>query len=46
MKIRPVKAEFHADVHDDANSRFSTFCDHAKQIVFTERTENQEEANF
>jgi hypothetical protein len=28
MKIRPVGAElFHADGHDEANSRFSQFCE-------------------
>ena len=31
MKIRPVVAElFHADRHDEANSRFSKFCERAK----------------
>ena len=30
MKIRPVGAEsFHADGHDEANSRFSQFCERA-----------------
>jgi hypothetical protein len=29
MKIRPVEAEFHADGHDEANSRFSQSCEHA-----------------
>jgi hypothetical protein len=30
MKIRPVKAElYHADGHEEANSRFSKFCERA-----------------
>jgi len=29
MKIRPVGAEFHADGHDEAKSRFSQFCERA-----------------
>jgi hypothetical protein len=30
MKIRPVRAElFHADGHDEANRRFSQFCERA-----------------
>jgi len=30
MKIRPVRAElFHADGHDEGNSRFSQFCKRA-----------------
>jgi len=29
MKIRPEEAEFHADRHDEANSRFSQFCERA-----------------
>ena len=30
IKIRPVGAElFHADRHDEANSRFSQFCQRA-----------------
>jgi hypothetical protein len=42
MKIRPVRPElFHAGRHDDANSRFSAFCEHAPKTVLTERTENQ-----
>jgi hypothetical protein len=29
MKIRPVAAEFHADGHVEASSRFSQFCERA-----------------
>jgi hypothetical protein len=36
MKIRSVGAElFHADRHDEANSRFSQFCKWAKKIAQT-----------
>jgi len=35
MKIRPVEAEFYAggrrDRHDEANSRFSQFCERASK---------------
>jgi len=31
MKIRPVGAEFHTDRRDEANSRFSQFCERAKK---------------
>jgi hypothetical protein len=30
MKIRPVGAEFHADDDDEANIRFSQFCESTK----------------
>ena len=32
MEIHPVAAElFYADGHDEANSRFSQFCEHASK---------------
>jgi len=31
MKIRLVGAEFHANRHDKANSRFSQFCESAQE---------------
>jgi hypothetical protein len=41
MKIRPVGAElFHADRHDEANSRFSQFCE--KNFYHYEQTNKKQ----
>jgi hypothetical protein len=34
MKVRPVGSEFHSDGHDEANSRFSQFCERAKNLAY------------